>query len=73
MMCIEYGLGYGVASCHTRLSSLDSIRFINAYSEFSDPERPKTEILALWSKSRPNQITEMLIGFLKEQNHTQAQ
>ena len=68
MMSIEYGLGYGIASCHTRLRTLDSIRFINAYSEFSNPMRPRTEILALWSKTRPNQMIEMLIDSLKEQN-----
>jgi len=72
MMGIEYGLAYGIASPCSRLSTLESIRFIDGYSEFSKPPRHDTEILAMWRKSTSNRMPEMLIDFLKAQNPEMA-
>jgi len=66
MMGIEYGLAYGIASHHSRLSALDSIRYIDGYAEFSKQPRPKTQILAFWQKSSPNRLAGMLMDFLAE-------
>jgi len=72
MLGIEYGLAYGIASRFSRLSKWDSIRFIDAYAEFSQP-RNLTKIIAFWRKNTPNILTEQLIEFIKEHRHKQAQ
>ena len=72
MMCVEFGLAYGVASRRSRLNTLNSIRFIDGYKVFSKPPRPMTEILSLWQKSITNQTTEMFVDFIRQNNTIQT-